>query len=226
MIRFSHGAATSVGRVRQVNEDSYLAVPPLFVVADGMGGHGSGNVASRIAIEEMTACVAAPPAVRRGRADRARARQPAHHRARRGEPDGHHGDRAGRPGDGRRRPPDGVQHRRLARLPARGQPPRAADRGSLGSAGAGPGRRHHQGAGADPPAQERRHPRPRQRRRPAPRSLAAARDQRRPVPDLLRRAVQRAAGRGHPRRCSPPATLSTRPRRWWRRPTTRAAATT
>jgi PPM family protein phosphatase len=61
MIRFSHGAATSVGRVRKVNEDSYLARPPLFVVADGMGGHGGGNVASRIAIEEMTACVALRP---------------------------------------------------------------------------------------------------------------------------------------------------------------------
>jgi len=61
MIRFSYGAATSVGRVRQVNEDSYLAVPPLFVVADGMGGHGSGDLASRIAIEEMSACVALRP---------------------------------------------------------------------------------------------------------------------------------------------------------------------
>src|ERR1700733_6527209 len=61
MIRFSHGAATSVGRVRQVNEDSYLAVPPLFVVADGMGGHGSGDLASRIAIEEMSAGVALRP---------------------------------------------------------------------------------------------------------------------------------------------------------------------
>jgi PPM family protein phosphatase len=61
MIRFNHGAATSVGRVRQVNEDSYLAIPPLFVVADGMGGHGAGDVASRIAIEEMTACVALRP---------------------------------------------------------------------------------------------------------------------------------------------------------------------
>jgi protein phosphatase len=61
MIGFSYGAATSVGRVRQVNEDSYLAVPPLFVVADGMGGHGAGDLASRIAIEEMTACAALRP---------------------------------------------------------------------------------------------------------------------------------------------------------------------
>ena len=34
------GLATDVGRLRAVNEDSLLAVAPLFAVADGMGGHG------------------------------------------------------------------------------------------------------------------------------------------------------------------------------------------
>jgi len=52
-VELHYGAATDVGLVRQVNEDSFLAAPPVFVVADGMGGHEGGDVASAIVVEEF-----------------------------------------------------------------------------------------------------------------------------------------------------------------------------
>lgn len=52
-VELHHGAASDVGLVREVNEDSFLAEPPVFVVADGMGGHDRGDVASRIVVEEF-----------------------------------------------------------------------------------------------------------------------------------------------------------------------------
>jgi protein phosphatase len=47
------GAATDVGRVRQINEDRYLCEEDLFAVADGVGGHQAGEVAAQTAVETL-----------------------------------------------------------------------------------------------------------------------------------------------------------------------------
>jgi len=52
-IALRYAARSDVGLVRQVNQDSGYAGPHLLVVADGMGGHAAGDVASSIAIGEI-----------------------------------------------------------------------------------------------------------------------------------------------------------------------------
>ncbi|MDR2109046.1 MAG: Stp1/IreP family PP2C-type Ser/Thr phosphatase [Coriobacteriales bacterium] len=47
------GARTDVGCVRQHNEDALIVAAPLYAVADGMGGHAAGEVASEIAIQTV-----------------------------------------------------------------------------------------------------------------------------------------------------------------------------
>jgi serine/threonine protein phosphatase PrpC len=49
--RISHSARTDVGRVRSVNEDALLAEAPVYLVADGMGGHARGDAASRAVVD-------------------------------------------------------------------------------------------------------------------------------------------------------------------------------
>jgi protein phosphatase len=53
--------ATDAGRVRRRNEDAFVCAPPLFVVADGMGGAQAGEIASRLAASALRDELAHPP---------------------------------------------------------------------------------------------------------------------------------------------------------------------
>lgn len=55
MIKVQAAGFSDIGKIRKANEDCFLLNEPigLFVVADGMGGHRGGDVASRLAVETI-----------------------------------------------------------------------------------------------------------------------------------------------------------------------------
>ena len=55
------GSRTDIGCLRDHNEDSLVVAPPLFAVADGMGGHAAGEVASEIAVNVLAERAPAHP---------------------------------------------------------------------------------------------------------------------------------------------------------------------
>ncbi len=62
-IRVQAAAQSDIGRIRQNNEDSFLCEPDLglYVVADGMGGHAGGEVASAMAVEGLRRALTKAP---------------------------------------------------------------------------------------------------------------------------------------------------------------------
>ncbi|MBO0729542.1 MAG: Stp1/IreP family PP2C-type Ser/Thr phosphatase [Acidimicrobiaceae bacterium] len=53
MTELHAGSATDVGLVRTINQDQRLVAPPLYAIADGMGGHAAGEVAASIAVRAL-----------------------------------------------------------------------------------------------------------------------------------------------------------------------------
>ncbi len=219
-MELSFWAATDVGKKREINEDNFLVDKKLslFVVADGMGGHASGEVASKLAVHEFRNAVEAgreavdkfakgdatvrPQDVLTAARERGPGRGPGRlpqGAGRAGE--ARHGDDRLRAAD-RGRPRLHRARRRQPHLHAARRPGRAAHRGPLAGQRAHPPRPRHQGELRDlavQGVQERGHARGRRLRDRPGRHHRLRDPARRPVPALLGRAARLPERRAHHR---------------------------
>ena len=224
-----HEVRTDPGRKRHHNEDSYVFQPPLFAIADGMGGARAGEVASALAADALNEAGGDGGGTKRIVVQLIQeANRRVHERASTDaetsgmgttitvalvEDDG--SVTFGHVGDSR------------AYL-LRDDRPGAADRRPLARRRAGPPRRAVGGGGRGAPAALGDHARTRHGSRRRRRRVLGRRRGRRPVSHLLGRAVGHGRrGRRSRRSCGSTATTSTRRRAaWCTRRTARVATTT
>ena len=239
-------ARSDVGRKRKGNEDSLFLNPEqkLYVVADGMGGHAAGEVASRVAVDAINEFVTLTGGNEEitwpfGLDDSIsyegnRLKTAIRHANRRvleatresPEYEGMATTVAAVLVDGDTAHLAHVGDSRIY-LWSGGRDLAAHERPLVGQR-ADPERRHLPRAGAQPPPAQRRHPRPRRALRPRRRHPVAPDGPGRRPPPLLGRAHHHDRGRGH-RRASSRRRRATSPaprRRSWTRPTSAAARTT
>lgn len=68
-VELSWFAMTDVGKRRETNQDSFVVIPPIFSVADGMGGHSLGEVASGAVVRSLAQAAKAGASTHEGIVD-------------------------------------------------------------------------------------------------------------------------------------------------------------